>query len=603
MYLNNSWNKFDMFGYSPKLFISGHSKSGTVFGLITTILTFLCMLIIILYYFSKIFFFKDLTSIHSNRIVNVNESVFLNQNSSFFAFALENPINYDYYIDETIYYPKITYRTGIRGNDGNFVYKSVTLNFSECNSEYFSDDYKTIINNNTLKKMYCVPNLNLELTGTFSDDYYSFITIRLYPCKNKTDSKIICKPKENIDYYLNGTIFSVSYQNYNIDPLDFNFPMKPKLGDFYTTVSTNYYKELYIYFKKFILKTDTGLIFQDIKEENYSLFDYSMDMMNFKSINNYFMQLNIRMSTNVDENTRTYPKIQMFLSYIGGFIALIESIFSNINYFLIHNNIYEKIINKIFFISPKPKQNKRKLINFFTVIETQQLSKNFTMRYQNNFNNNFDDSVNKSLKNFMIENNNKINKDIKIQNTIKNKNSLNLISNYLTSKNKNNNNIINNFIFTQNSKSFDYTMDFEKGYLKTLKNYEKLNLPYLKILFSRFFAFNNHKINMLLKGIKIIKQKLDIISLIKDSFQLQLLTNLSFNKEHIILLDNYIKSDLNSYKLQINKINLDNINELNEETINSFDKIINRIKTNKYNNEQSKNIDRYFIDLILKQNE
>ena len=593
MFFLNSYKNFDMYGFSPKLYINNHSKQGTIFGLITTILTILSIFTIISYYFFKLFYYKDLTSIDSTRIVNLNESIFLNKNSSFFAFALEDPSNYDYYIDETIYYPKISYKIGTKGKDGNFIYNSIILNHSKCNSDYFHDDYKNLISNNTLSKMYCIHNLNLELKGSFSDDFYSFMTIRLYPCKNTTNSPIICQPQENINYFLNGTIFSLNYQNFNIDPKDFKSPKKAKMGDFYTTVSINYYKELYIFFKKFLLKTDNGLIFENIKEENFSMFDYSMDMMNFKLINNYFMQLTIRMSSNVAEVSRTYPKIQIFLSYIGGFIAFLESFFSNINIIFIHNSIYLKIINKIFFISNKPTQNKRKLINFFSNI------KHVNNQPLKNHNNSINDSLNKSL-NLLINDNNK-NCENKSEINIKIKNSFYLNNNYLNS-NESHKKIPKTNNFIHNSKTINNSKDLEKYFLKKLKGYKLLNLSYCNVLFSRFLT-KNQNIKLFLKGINLIKQKLDIISIIKDSFQLHLLKYLSFNQEHIILIENYIKYDLNSCTLDVNKNDLENSQKINEQILNSFDKIINRKIINKYNNEQSKNIDKYFIDLVLKQNE
>ena len=48
-------------------------------------------------------------------------------------------------------------------------------------------------------------------------------------------------------------------------------------------------------------------------------FDYSNDMMSFKTTYNYFIQVTIRMSSNVEEVLRKYQKIQTILSYIGGF--------------------------------------------------------------------------------------------------------------------------------------------------------------------------------------------------------------------------------------------------------------------------------------------
>lgn len=578
MFFSISYKNLDMYGFSPKIFINGHSKEGTIFGLITTILTILCMFTIISYYFFKLFYYKDLTSIDSTRIANFNESIFINKNSSFFAFALENPWNYDYYIDESIYYPKISYKIGTKGKDGNFIYNSIILNHSKCNSNYIHDNYKNLISNNTLSKMYCIPNLDLELKGTFSDDFYSFMTIRLYPCKNDTNSVIKCQSRENISNYLNGTIFSLNYQNFNIDPKDFKSPIKAKMGDFYTTVSINYFKELYIYFKKFLLITDNGLIFENINERNFSVFDYSMDLMSFKRTNEYFMQLTIRMSSNVAEVSRTYPKIQIFLSYIGGFFAFLESVFSTINFILIHNRVYQKIINKIFFISNKPILNKRKLMNFFSEINNNQVLHK---------NNSFNDSLNKSL---LINDKNKL---MQSDHNVKTKNSFN--NNFLKSNDKKKHCI-------QNSKTIGVSNDLEKYFLKKLKSYKPMNLSYCNILFSRFLA-KNQSTKLFLKGINLIKQKLDVISIIKDSFQLQLLTNLSFNQEHIILIENYIKYDLNSCKLDANKNSLENSQKINEQILKSFDKIINRKIINLYNNEQSKNIDKYFIDLVLKQNE
>ena len=241
-------------------------------------------------------------------------------------------------------------------------------------------------------------------------------------------------------------------------------------------------------------------------------------------------------------------------------------------------------------------------MNFFSEINNfKQIHNNLPLKNQNNSNN---DSLNKSLS-FLINDNNKNynnnNKMMQSEINIKVKNSLNLNNNYLKSnespkKKFNTNNLIHN------SKTINVSNDLEKYFLKKLKSYKLLNLSYCNILFSRFLT-KNENTKLFVKGIKLIKQKLDIISIIKDSFQLQLLTYLSFNQEHIILIENYIKYDLNSCKLDVNKNNLENCEKINEQILNSFDKIINRKIINKYNNEQSKNIDKYFIDLVLKQNE
>ena len=215
-----------------------------------------------------------------------------------------------------------------------------------------------------LENMYCIPQLNHKISGSFSENEYNFITIRLYPCINQSNATEICKDQEEIDTYLKGTIFTLEYQSFNFDPNNYNEPTKPIKGDFFTTISSSYYKEIYLYFKKFILKTDNGLIFENIDSENMTAFDYSNDMMSFKTTYNYFIQVTIRMSSNVEEVLRKYQKIQTILSYIGGFNSLIQNILLLFNQIFMEIFSIEKIINKIFFYDKnKIKfQTKRKFV-------------------------------------------------------------------------------------------------------------------------------------------------------------------------------------------------------------------------------------------------
>ena len=91
--------------------------------------------------------------------------------------------------------------------------------------------------------MYCIKNLNESIKGIFKKSEYSLIFVELFQCVNTTE-KSNCKPQNIIDYYLNGTFLSIDYQDITIAPNNFNQYGIPSIGEFYTTINKNYFKEI-----------------------------------------------------------------------------------------------------------------------------------------------------------------------------------------------------------------------------------------------------------------------------------------------------------------------------------------------------------------------
>ena len=347
MELHNCNSMIDLYGFKPHLFINGYFKKGTAIGIIFSIFTWIFMIAITVYYCNKLFINKELTTLTSVRSATSSDYIYMNKDNFIFAYALEDP-GYNLYVDEEIYYTEVFYKHGVRNSKGQFDYSDATQLFPErCSKSYFGDQFQDLIKNFPFNNMYCIKNLNHNLTGSFAADEYSFLVLNMYPCKNTTNKK--CKTQEELDYYLDGAFFTFQYQNFIFDPNDFDEPFKPKIGDFMTTISKKYYKNLYVYLKKQLLTTDTGLIFENKKEDHMTLYDYGSDMLSFQTSSSNFMQLTFRMSLEVDEVSRSYTKAQTIISYIGGFITFLQTIFSLLTGLLTNNFIYEKIINKIFF--------------------------------------------------------------------------------------------------------------------------------------------------------------------------------------------------------------------------------------------------------------
>jgi len=140
----------------------------------------------------------------------------LNLNNFGFGFSLQDPFTYDQFIDETIYHPLVFQMTGTRVNKGNatsFDWSVVPVELEECSIKKFPNEYHTIIKDLPFKDYYCMKNPTFDLAGTFLNSQYTYLMIKLFECRNATDSigenrrvnrnnlKRILKQEENGDDY------------------------------------------------------------------------------------------------------------------------------------------------------------------------------------------------------------------------------------------------------------------------------------------------------------------------------------------------------------------------------------------------------------------
>ena len=605
MSLHNIFNIIDIYGYNPELFIGGYSKYGTIVGVITTIITYLFLIFIFFYYLFQLFVQKSFITISSTRTAILNQDeIKMNKNNFYFAFALEDKF-YNLYVDEQIYYPEIYFKRGIRNEQHQFDYSNaIKFDFGRCNSSYFGNNYENILKNYSLDNMYCIKDLNQEIYGTFSDNEYSFIVLKLYTCKNNSERNN-CKSESEISDYLDGAIFTIQYQDYIFDPKNYSYPFKPIIGDFLTTVSQKYFKELYIYLKKYIFTSDNGLIFENKNETILSLFDYYNDLMSFQQ-KDFFFQLTFRMSPHVYEVSRSYTKAQTFICYIGGFITFVETMFVSLNGFLSKFLVYEKIINKIFFYKPdnikynKFRMNKNINASHFKLINKSNIKlikKNLYLNDSSVKKNNSNNNKNMFSSEILLTDNKKpIDSEINIINNskkyVKSKFYYNIYDRFSHRK-SNKTNMIPNI----SSPKLIALNAFEN-----LSNKYKIQLSYRKKLFY-FCIKKNRKIYYYRKGIKIIKQKLDIISIIHDSFCLELVKLFCFEEQQKILLDYCFKNDLINYHYNKLKYELNNY-EPNEDVSKSINKIFhqninNDINDNSDNIDKNDEINQYLFNLYV----
>lgn len=343
-------NTFDLYGFTPSLFIGGYHRNGSVLGIISTIISTIAEISISIFFFLKLFNTNEFTVITSETNPEGIESVEISKNSFYFTFALEDPFSYKSFIDEGIYYPKVTYKLAKRNKEEGLIWTVKDLEYGPCELSDFHHTYQKYFENHNLSNSYCIKNLNESLKGIFQKSEYSFLFIELFECRNSTE-KNNCKSQKEIDYYLDGTFISIQYQGLNIDPNNYHSPNLSTISEYYTTISHNFFKEIHIYFKKILISTDKGWMFPDIHTKKFSQFDHAEDMISLKNSEKAnFLEFSIKFADIVQKYIRTYTKAQTVISNIGGFIKFIQSFFVCINYIFAEGNVYQRIINKIFYI-------------------------------------------------------------------------------------------------------------------------------------------------------------------------------------------------------------------------------------------------------------
>ena len=583
-------NQFDMYGYSPYLFIGGYKRNGSFLGLLSTLLSIIVGCLFSSYFIIEFANKKKFTVITSETNPEGIDSIKLTKNTSFFSFYLQDPISYKPIMDESIYYPKVFYKTAKRNNKEGFIWTQKSLEFGKCELKDFHENFQKLFINYDLKNMYCVKNLNELIKGVFTKDEYSFIFVEFYECKNTTE-KFNCKSQNEINYYLNGTFMAIDFQDITIEPNNFVKPIIPKVGQFYTTLSKNYFKEIHLYFKKIVIETDRGLVFNEIENKEYVQYDHNEDMLSFKqSEHGDFLEFSIKFADKITHFSRSYTKAQIVISNIGGFVKFIQTTFWILSYIFIENTVFQEIINKIFYFEESCMYEKKKLVTLKKVRRRSVFDMNCNCNTS---------GITKKILNINIKSNRIFNN--KEKQLFYSSSNINLNKDEKMNKNLG----TNTNYYSSNKSKFKTFLNSSENLFFIAEN-KKINLNYCQ----RFcLKFNNKKksniIMLYQKGIGLIHQKLDVISIIKDSFQFEIIKSMFFNNEHIILLDNIIKTELSSEKYDKNLTSLLNVQKVNKEVKNAYNLIINRFQSN-LNNQNNKstelnNMDYYFVQLLNEQ--
>ena len=260
---------FDIYQKRISFFFNKKDKIGTFFGLILTSLYVIITLILFIYYLIRTIKRVEVKSHESTVYSQELPSIDINPKLLYFAFGLENPILLTRFIDEGIYYPKVSFIKQIKEN-GVLITKEIrNLNFERCNVKKFGEEYQGQFTEGELNNSYCLKDFNLTLIGGSKYIQSSFIQIKIHPCVNNTTKNIICKPQNIIDSYLTSGYFSITIKDIGLNPLNYSFPIVPTIQNLKTNVDKTMCRESLIYLGITEIHTDVGLFINSIKKEHF----------------------------------------------------------------------------------------------------------------------------------------------------------------------------------------------------------------------------------------------------------------------------------------------------------------------------------------------
>ena len=531
------YHDFDLFGKKPKLFYKGKEKKTTYFGSIVSILYFIIYFTFLIYKLNRMINKIDVIFYDTFEYLENPPSIKLFNDIFYVGFALEHPITYDSFIDETIYYPKAYFKKAKRNGD-KWKIESKEVELERCKIEKFGKAFQDKIIHNSLNDLYCFKEMNETLEGHFSYDLYSYFFIQFFPCINSTENNNNCKSIKEIDFYLNNTFLCLEMQDIELTPNNYSYPIRGRNQDIYFTVGKKLYQEIHVLLQLVNIETDLDILgfeeIKTIKKQQFLQFHSQIQMTNLLENNIHdtgesFSSVTIKLYDEIRTQSRAYTKIIEVLSDVGGFMEfiflffrIISSFSTNILYELsIVNNLFEfDLDNKLILVRKKFQKKGIKSNKNETIIIPNKTESKILNNSDNNKN------PNEIKLKFNIDNNNLNNsKTLRIPIIYKNRNEKEKSSFLSINEGVNKNLIVNNYL-KKNEHNKYYKIN---NYLVRKENDKKEekktnNILIREIKINRFCLFlcfccvrkqKNRQNFLLNEGMKIFIEKMDILRIFK----------------------------------------------------------------------------------------
>ncbi len=234
-----------------------------------------------------------------------------------------------------------------------------------------------------LQDAMCPANFSVPVYGNSEIGGNAFMSLFLFPCRNSTNSPIICKSREQLKEILQYTYFQVIYIEKLVYPNNYLDPLTKTTVVYWDYLEYMIMKNIEFYYKTINILTDVGLILPDIVNTTDVLFDNKMytKQLHVTDPGMPYMQVDILVTNKNVYVKRTYDKLQNVFANLGGVIKSLMLI-GQILVFIFNRKVMEfDMVNSFYDFSNYNDDDvpKEKIVN-----TNNKLSKNFYVNYSNN---------------------------------------------------------------------------------------------------------------------------------------------------------------------------------------------------------------------------
>ena len=528
----------DLFGTKPRFLIDGYKFQRTYIGAFFSIICCSCVFMFFIYFFEKILSHSKPNMVVSNLIDALPERYYFNDDFVF-AISLQFP-NYTNFINESIYLLKIYDVEYEFLEDNSYVFKEKEIPYTLCSNYNFQvlPEYFKGLN---LKQLYCANFSGFFLEGEYGQKKWRTINFKFTKCKNHNNNNN-CLSEEDVDKYLQSGYVDIFMTDQMIVPKNFKNPTKIYGKNVFDSINGNEYMDYWLYLKRLEVKTDKGVIFEQIETKTVLSYDKT-SKMKYSLLDDTFLQVILRISINRDVYDRTYMKLQEAAANVGGMVKIIFTIGEMFNYLtkvILYRNYILQFFNLDYYSKTLKSNNKKSMTykrlgtNPPLIITNKNLLKIIP---ENNIELRDYIQINNSNIHLQFPNNSSLFKNQSIQDllSIKNKKGLKLTKYSLNNNNNTNNNTYNNYSKNNNLFYTDYNYRVSKNYLndkvirrKIRKYHSMLDLLLHKNCFSQ--------ITSSFKRFSKISFLFEISRYIKNINETNILKNLIFDEKQNKLL-------------------------------------------------------------------
>ena len=343
----------DCFAAGVELTIKGNKKSPTVLGGVLTLFTLSILIIIFVIYIKNVIH-------HLNPELNVHEkystySHDLVINEYTFPIGWTLTANDNIGIDKSTYFK---YKVILFHGSTNNILEETELEYEVCESGKHFPLISNQYNDGGFTHVYCLKNKNITLSGSWNEEYISYISIRMKYCNKYDgifykDNQSKCAPYEEVnDYLKNNELFlNILYMDSVFHPFDYKNPIKNVLGSAYTSISLGISKIYELYLQPNYLITDDGLIFSNNNSKNVittNVYVNDFTQYNHDRNDSFIGEIGIYTGKKYGETKRIYSKIHTILANVGGVANFLLIFFRLFCYPFSIIKRDEAILNEIF---------------------------------------------------------------------------------------------------------------------------------------------------------------------------------------------------------------------------------------------------------------